>query len=353
MPVTLGHRVAEPLVRRLVTHHAFAHAPLDVRLLRVEDRARILHPAEPGGGLDVGELPVRERPDEPLQDVDDLGRAPERDRVGVGRVFGVGPDLDGDRVPPADQGTVPAHGELGGTEDHGVGGNGAGLGPGAAAHPAVGDDPPRLRRKHRERDRRLVRRVIHRGQPIARPLRPVIRERGATPVGVRPDDQPVLGRAVVAHHDRERGAPVGPQGDAQHAAVVGERCAWSVLRPGEPHGVDGHPDEVECEHAVAGCPPLEVHQRIAADRPTRIGEGDEEYVALHVDPALLRPPRRRRRDEQRRQYATARSHTPPPAPSRRAASAPCSRSPPPRPVPPAPSPPSRAARGAPPERPLP
>src|ERR1051325_3559807 len=63
VPVALRDGVAEPLVGGLVPHHSFTHPPLHVWLFGVEDGARVLHAAEPGRGLDVGKLLVRERPD--------------------------------------------------------------------------------------------------------------------------------------------------------------------------------------------------------------------------------------------------------------------------------------------------
>ncbi len=82
-PVALRDRVAEPLVRGLVSDDALAHSALDVRLLGVEDGARVLHPAEFRGGFDVLEILIRERANEALHDLDDLSRTAERDGVRV------------------------------------------------------------------------------------------------------------------------------------------------------------------------------------------------------------------------------------------------------------------------------
>ena len=62
VPVALGDRVAEPLVRDLVGDEAVDAAARDVPLA-VEDRAGQLHPAAEPRGLDAGELLVRERAD--------------------------------------------------------------------------------------------------------------------------------------------------------------------------------------------------------------------------------------------------------------------------------------------------
>ena len=72
VPVALGHRIAEPLVRDLVDDRAAAGADA---FLAVEDRARVLGAAGEAGGLHVGELLVRVRPD--VRD-EELQRAPRR-----------------------------------------------------------------------------------------------------------------------------------------------------------------------------------------------------------------------------------------------------------------------------------
>src|SRR5256885_1575699 len=99
------------------------HEPLEVRPVGVEDGARVLHAAELRRGLDMRELLVRKRPDEALHRLNDLGRAAERDGVGVGGIFRVGPHLDRDEAFPIPHRTMYADGEVTRCEDHSIGRN--------------------------------------------------------------------------------------------------------------------------------------------------------------------------------------------------------------------------------------
>ena len=62
VPVALGYRVAEPLVRNLMSDET-VHSPARDRTLAVEDRAGNLHPPADPRGLDPGEFLIRERAD--------------------------------------------------------------------------------------------------------------------------------------------------------------------------------------------------------------------------------------------------------------------------------------------------
>src|SRR5258705_10232947 len=215
----------------------------------------------------------------------------------------------------------------------------------------VRDHAPRAWRFNGEDRCRLVARMIDNGQPEARPLRPVIRERDAPPTCVESYDQAVLRRAVVPNDDVEHGFMSRLQRNADHPAVVCESPAWFMGGPKYQHRINGHPDEVEREHAVFGDAPLEIQACVAADRAPRVGNRNGEQVILHIDPTALR--RRRQRQEQRREEATDRSHTPHPTRSPPSPSSPGSRSPlqPPSPRAPPPQLPPRITAW--PSRPLP
>ena len=185
-------------------HHSFPHPPLHVRLFGVEDGARVLHPAEPGRGLDVGELLVRERSDEPLHHLDDLRRAAERDGISVGGVFGVGPHFDRN---PAARGTMTADGKIRRSQDHRVRRDGmvlrplpepdASAGVRMVQGRTVGYHLPSGRGVDDEPDGGFLPRFIDGGEPVPGTLRPIVREHGTVSVGVVAPDETISRHAVI------------------------------------------------------------------------------------------------------------------------------------------------------------
>ena len=282
VPVALGHRIAEPLVRDLVDDRAAAGADA---LLAVEDRARVLGAAGEAGGLHVGELLVRVRPDAASmknciarRDVSSnsaepglaiLREHPRLDRHAVDGAREV-------RREPRDRDRVEPRGDR------------HRLLPVRAPHvvrqvelfdqQAVGDDLVVIRRRDDELAGGLVVRVIDHRQPVANQVRPVLAEEGALAVHVRADAQARGRRAAIA--DREGELLAGLRQRRQHDVqpVVGVREREVVRRrprhvdwTAAPHRLHGHPGrhrhrgQIEIELGDPVAQELHRHRRLAGD----------------------------------------------------------------------------------------
>src|SRR5690606_27355146 len=90
VPARLRDRVPEPLMGDLVRDGALNVPAGGDRLLRVEDGRRVLHAAEAGRGLNVGELLEWIRADGPGEEVDHLG-GPAKRRLRLLDVLGEDP----------------------------------------------------------------------------------------------------------------------------------------------------------------------------------------------------------------------------------------------------------------------
>ena len=91
VPVRLGDGISEPLMGDLVGDGALAHPPGGDAAFRVEDGRRVLHAAEAGGGLYVGQLLEGEGAHQFGEEVHHLVSTPE-ELGGEVRVLGEHPE---------------------------------------------------------------------------------------------------------------------------------------------------------------------------------------------------------------------------------------------------------------------
>src|SRR5205809_5492167 len=151
---------------------------------------------------------IGEGRDQPLHHLDDFRGATEWDGVRERRVFGIGPDFDGDRVAAVDHGAMLADREFTGADDHRIRRNWCYLVPLAepacvrTASPASlvgsrGDHAPTIWHNHVELDAGLVTRVINGRKPVPSAFGPIVCKRAALPARVRADEETVPWESVV------------------------------------------------------------------------------------------------------------------------------------------------------------
>ena len=277
-------------------------------LLAVEDGRGVLHAAEAGRALDVGQLLVGVGADQVGEEVDHLGGAPE-DAGGVAGVPGVDPVGDARATVAAggDGGVVArgqphlADGEVRAADDHGVAGDGHGGGPapgapavratqgvvagggGGCRDGAVGDHLPGGGGVDGVFHGRLVAWMVDRREPEARPVGPVVGEGRRVAVHVVAQDQAVVGGAAVGHGHLHRAGRVRGREDAQLAVRVLERGANAVNLD----GVDGQPDQVELHGRVGVGGRRDHDARPGGDVPPVLVKRQLEVVVQHVEGARV------------------------------------------------------------------
>src|SRR5690349_6521407 len=98
VPVSLGHRITKPLMRRLVGYNALVHIRLTVAFLVVKDGGAVLHAAVTGARLDVSQSRIGEWSNELSEVVDDLPSPAKGPVHRIARVARVGPDRNRDAL---------------------------------------------------------------------------------------------------------------------------------------------------------------------------------------------------------------------------------------------------------------
>ena len=297
VPLGLRDRVAEPLVRDLVDDDvAPAHRPVArYRILAVHEGGRGLHAPAGGRGRDVGELLVDEGAHVVVEEGEDLeggdGEVVEA-RVAVARVH---PGLH--RLPvELAQGL---DGETRHADDKQPGRYGHRLPPVGAAHASadvgllhddtVGHHLVVRGRGDDELACGLLRHVVHRGQPVAGAVGPVVAEEGAFAVLVGPDAETGGGRAPIAHGHRVPLAGAAGPGKPDREEIVLVAVFEGSPRSCDPDdlhplAVGPHADQVEREARDPVRRETKPHRGPSCDLVAVVAERQFEAVRLYVDP---------------------------------------------------------------------
>ena len=147
-------------------------------------------------------------------------------------------------------------------------------------HPAVGHDVVGRGRGDDEFGRRLVVGMVHAGEPVPGPVRPVIREHRPVPELVLLYEQAIGGLAVIDHCHRNRVAlrMAVPQRNTQPAVPVrkGRIC------PCDRHPVHGERDEVEGKDPAADGLQLRQDRGLALDGPAGFADVQSNPVMEYI-----------------------------------------------------------------------
>src|SRR5438477_5258169 len=149
---------------------------------------------------------------------------------------------------------------------------------------AICNDSPRWRSRDVEHDAGLVRRVVERGNPEPRSLRPVVRKRDAASPRARPDDQSILWAPVISDHQTSGRFPVCGDGNDPAVIVKRNRCTVIVAIHAR-DGIDLHPDEVQPDGVLARW--SYKYARAAADDGSRIWNRQVHEIAKSITGPLL------------------------------------------------------------------
>src|SRR5207249_6647843 len=106
------------------------------------------------------------------------------------------------------------------------------------------------------------------GEPVSGPFGPVVGEYHPTAVRVMPDEQAILGSAVIVYEERVLAREPVVRHDAEYAPVVGE--------PGFPDRIHRHADEIEPERVIRGPPPSIMDRGSSVDDRAGVGQRDGE-----------------------------------------------------------------------------
>ena len=299
VPVGLGHRVAEPLVGDLVRHQVGALPPSSDRSLVVEDGARVLRPAVSRTRLHVGELLVGKGAHLGAEKLHHPRSGCEVEETGI-PVLRVDPGFDRDPVENFDM----VHRKTRRTDHHAVGGDRNRLGPvreAAASGQAalldlasIGHDLVPVGRGDDELARGLVVGMVDRWEPVARPVGPVVSEKGAVAKLVVRDEKAVGWPARV----RDRDAPC-----AAARRALCQVDLETVVHMVEGHrpvagqdGRHGHPrpcalcpaHQIEDDFRDPVLEKLHDERGCCRNRIGLVGELEKEDVVLHIDRAVSR-----------------------------------------------------------------